>query len=197
MELLPSSTFLMPYNYFDWKPKILLLLRSRGLYQITMTKNRSTSIDEKNHFLNRQDMAFRLICMSVSLEIQSHVVSLSTPDEVWTKLEVLFGIKEDCEECMSKIDKTKPTKNPPEEQASWLPLEVYLKDVSSCHSNQISDLISESYLEVHEHSCVDPEPRPKWAQSILPTTNYLVGDLTDPRRMRSQFEGDPHALIAT
>jgi hypothetical protein len=63
-------------------------------------------------------MAFRLICMSVSPEIQYHVISLSTLDEVWTKLEVLFGIKEDCEECMQEIDKTKPTENPPEEQDS-------------------------------------------------------------------------------
>jgi hypothetical protein len=76
--------------------------------------------DEKNDFLNRQDMAFRLIYMFVSPEIQYHVedLSLSTPDEVWTKLEVLFRIKEDCEECMQDIDKTKPTENPLEEQAS-------------------------------------------------------------------------------
>jgi hypothetical protein len=68
-------------------------------------------------FSTDKDMAFELICMFVSLEIQYHVISLSTLDEVWTKLEVLFGIKENFEECMQEINKTKPTKNPLEEQS--------------------------------------------------------------------------------
>jgi hypothetical protein len=53
-------------------------------------------------------MALGLICMSVSPELQYHVeeLSLSTPDELWTKLEVLFRIKKYCEECMQEIDKT-------------------------------------------------------------------------------------------
>jgi hypothetical protein len=78
-----------------------------------------------------------------------------------------------------------------------LPLEEDHRDDTSYHSDQISDLISESDSEVHEHACVDPEPRPKWAQSILPTVDDLVDDPVDPRRMRSQFEGDPHALTTT
>jgi len=106
---------LTPHNYIEWKPKILLILGSRHLYQITMeTKEDPNSVDKKNYFFNGQDMAFRIICMYVSSEIQYHVISLSTPDEAWIKLEVLFRIKEDCEECMQDIDKTKPMK----EQAS-------------------------------------------------------------------------------
>lgn len=35
----PSSTILMPHNYFKWKPKVLLQLRSRELYQIAMETN--------------------------------------------------------------------------------------------------------------------------------------------------------------
>jgi hypothetical protein len=66
------------------------------------------SIDQKNYFLKRQDMAFRLIYMYVFIEIQLllHVESFSTPEKVWTKLEFIFRIKEDCEECMQEIDKT-------------------------------------------------------------------------------------------
>jgi len=76
------------------------------------TKIDHTSSDEKNHFLNIHDMDFRLICMSFSPKIQLHVVSLSNPDEVWTKLEVLFGIKEYCEECMPENAKIKLAENP-------------------------------------------------------------------------------------
>jgi len=82
------------------------------------TKTKPDFVDEKNCFFNRQEMDFELICMFVSPKIQYHVISLSTPDEVWTKLEVLFEIKEYCEERMHDIDKTKPAKKPPEEQAS-------------------------------------------------------------------------------
>jgi hypothetical protein len=86
-------------------------------------------------------MAFVLICLIVSLEIQFHVESLSTPDKVWTKLEVPFGKKDDHEECMTKSSKTNPIENPSEEQASQLPPKEYLKYDASFHSNQISNQI--------------------------------------------------------
>jgi hypothetical protein len=66
-----SSTILFtPYNYLEWKPKILLLLKSRGLHQITMEKEVDPdSTDERNVFLNKQDMALRFICISISPEL--------------------------------------------------------------------------------------------------------------------------------
>jgi hypothetical protein len=47
-------------------------------------------------------MALELICVSISPELQYHVEeeSLSTLDKLWTRLEVLFGNKEYCEDCM-------------------------------------------------------------------------------------------------
>ena len=86
---------LMPHNYLEWKPKIILLLRSRGLYQITMEMEVETdSVDENNDFLNRQDMAIGSIDMFVSPELFHQVYDESqdsTPNELWTILEVLFG----------------------------------------------------------------------------------------------------------
>jgi hypothetical protein len=72
----------------------------------------------KNDFPKRQDMALGCICLYISPEIQYHVESLSTPDEAWTKLEVIFGLKEDCEQGMHEINKTTPTKKPSKDQAS-------------------------------------------------------------------------------
>jgi hypothetical protein len=84
---------LMPHNYLEWKPKILILLRSRGLYQITMVMEvEPDSIDEKNDFLNRG-----FIFLSISPEILHQVYDdsqESTPNELWMKLKVLFGNKE-------------------------------------------------------------------------------------------------------
>jgi hypothetical protein len=45
------KTLLTPHNYFEWKPNILLLLKKRGLYQITMAiEVNLDSTNEKNNF---------------------------------------------------------------------------------------------------------------------------------------------------
>jgi hypothetical protein len=61
---------LTPHNYLEWKPKILLMLICRGLYQINMAMEVDhDSVDEKNDFLNRQDMAIGCILYFISPEI--------------------------------------------------------------------------------------------------------------------------------
>jgi hypothetical protein len=88
---------LRPHNYLEWKPKILRHLICRGLYQINMAmKVDIDSADEKNDFLNRQNMAIGSICTSVSPELFHQVYEESqesTPNELWTRMEVLFGNK--------------------------------------------------------------------------------------------------------
>jgi hypothetical protein len=60
---------LTPRNYLEWKTKKFLLLRCEGLYQITMAMElESDSINEKNDFLNRQDMVIGSIDMFISPE---------------------------------------------------------------------------------------------------------------------------------
>ena len=61
------------------------------------------SADEKNDFINRQDMAIGCICLSISLEILHQLYDVSqdsTPNELWTILQVLFKNKEDFENFM-------------------------------------------------------------------------------------------------
>jgi hypothetical protein len=50
---------------------------------------------------------------------------------------------------------------------------------------------------VHPDADAEPEKRPKWAQNILQDAGALVGDPTDTRRNRSDFEKPPLALTAT
>ena len=91
------AILLTPHKYLEWNPKKLLQLRCKILYQITMAMEvEPVSIDEKNDFLNRQDMAIGSIGMSLSPKIFHQVYEESeslTPNELWTKLEVLFGNK--------------------------------------------------------------------------------------------------------
>jgi hypothetical protein len=88
---------LTPHKYLEWKPEIILLIKIRVLYQITMAmKVEPDSADEKNDFLNRQDMAIGFICLSISPEILHQVCDVTqdfTPNELWNRLEVLFGNK--------------------------------------------------------------------------------------------------------
>jgi hypothetical protein len=88
---------LMPHKYLEWKTKILLMLRCRGLYQITMEMEvESDFVDEKNDFLNRQDMDIGCILYFISPRILHQVYHDSqefTPNDLWRILEVLFGNK--------------------------------------------------------------------------------------------------------
>ena len=56
----------------------------------------SDSFDEKNDFLNRQDMAIGSISMSISPKLFHQVYEESqgsNPNELWNRLEVLIGNK--------------------------------------------------------------------------------------------------------
>jgi hypothetical protein len=101
----------------------MLHLRCRGLYQITMAMEvEPDSTDEKNDFLNRQDMAIGSIDMFVSPELFHQVYEESqglTPNELWTRLEVLFGNKEYCEDFMQEVEQIEPGEKPSEDQASY------------------------------------------------------------------------------
>jgi hypothetical protein len=94
MDHLSQSTKLIlnPFNYFEWKTKISLLLQSKGLYRVTMgTKNKLTTAAEKIKYFNKLDEAIGLICLSISRDLLFHVSGATTPDVVWTTLEGLFG----------------------------------------------------------------------------------------------------------
>jgi hypothetical protein len=74
--------------------------------------------DEKNDFLNRQDMAIGFICFSISPEILHQVYDDSqevTPNDLWSRLEALFGNKE---ECMQNVDKIENVEKPLEDKSS-------------------------------------------------------------------------------
>jgi hypothetical protein len=81
-----------PHNYLEWKIKILHQLRCRGLYRIKMaTEVEPTSSIKKKRYLNCMDEAYNLIFMSMSLELLFHIEACTTLDQIWTKLEDLFG----------------------------------------------------------------------------------------------------------
>jgi hypothetical protein len=59
---------------------------------------------EKNRYLNHMDEAYNLLCVSMSLNLLFHIESCTTPNEIWTKLEDLFGKHDEMRGHMLKVE---------------------------------------------------------------------------------------------
>jgi hypothetical protein len=68
------------------------LLRSKGLYQITLGKGTTpTDADKKSKWDNRNEEAHGLIRISISPDLRFHLQSIDKPKEAWEKIESVFG----------------------------------------------------------------------------------------------------------
>jgi hypothetical protein len=68
------------------------LLRSKGLYRITMgMETTPTDDDKKAKWDNRNDEAHGLIGMSISHDLRYHLQGVDDPDAAWDKIESVFG----------------------------------------------------------------------------------------------------------
>ena len=66
-EMEATHIMLTPFNLFDWKEEMVIQLRSKSLYRVTMgTEVEPNSDVEKAKYFNRLDEAFGLLCLSIS-----------------------------------------------------------------------------------------------------------------------------------
>jgi hypothetical protein len=87
-----STVMLTSDNYFQWRSHMEDLLRSKGLYRITMgTETAPTDDDNKAKWNNRNDEARGLIGMSISPDLRYHLQGVDDPKEAWDKIESVFG----------------------------------------------------------------------------------------------------------
>ena len=88
-----SAIIITSFNYHEWKAKISILLRSRGLYRVTLAlENESNAVIEKAKWHNRLDEAYGLLFLSISPYLFFQQDGLTIPNQVWTKLKSLFGV---------------------------------------------------------------------------------------------------------
>jgi hypothetical protein len=60
------------------------VLRSKGLYQITLGKEQApTDAKKKSKWDNKNDEACGLIRMSISPDLRFHLQGIDDPDEAW------------------------------------------------------------------------------------------------------------------
>ena len=87
-----QKIILTPFNFFEWKAEMEILLREKGLYRVTMaTEADPNAAVEKIKWHNRRDEAYGLLCLSISRDLLFHLDGLTSPNEVWEKLVEIFG----------------------------------------------------------------------------------------------------------
>jgi hypothetical protein len=68
------------------------VLRSKGLYQITFGKELEPNDDEyKLKWENKNDVARRIIIMSISHDLRFYPQGIDDPDDAWENIETVFG----------------------------------------------------------------------------------------------------------
>ena len=71
---------------------MVIQLIYKGLFKVTMgTEVEPDSTVENSKYFKRLDEEFGLSCLSISRDILFHVDILTTQNDVWQKLEALFG----------------------------------------------------------------------------------------------------------
>jgi hypothetical protein len=69
-----------------------------------VTEIEPTSVIKKNRYLNHMDEAYNLLCVSMSPELLFHIEACTRPDEIWTKLEDLFGKQDEMRGHMLEVE---------------------------------------------------------------------------------------------
>ena len=61
-----THLFITAFNFFDWKEEMVIQLRAKCLYIVTMgTKVELKYVVEKSKYFNRLDEAYGLLCLSI------------------------------------------------------------------------------------------------------------------------------------
>ena len=65
-----QKIILTPFNFFEWKADMEILLRVKGLYMVTMeTEADPNAAAEKIKWHNRKDEAYGLLCLGISRDL--------------------------------------------------------------------------------------------------------------------------------
>ena len=86
------NIILNPFNFFEWKAEMEILLREKCLYRVTMeTEVEPNAATEKIKWHNMRDEAYGLLCLIISRDLLFHLDGLTSPNEVWENLVYIFG----------------------------------------------------------------------------------------------------------
>ena len=82
-----QKIILTPFNFFEWKEEMEILLIEKGIYRVNMViESEPNAAAKKIKWHNRRDEAYGLLCLSISRDLLFHIDSLKYPNEVWENL---------------------------------------------------------------------------------------------------------------
>ena len=74
-----QKIILTPFNFFEWKVEMEIILREKGLYIVTMAIEAEPNVAaEKIKWHNMRDEAYGLLCLSISRDLLFH--GLTSPN---------------------------------------------------------------------------------------------------------------------
>ena len=87
-----QKIILTPFKFFEWKVDMEILLRVKCHYRVTMAIEADpNAAAEKITWHNRRDEAYGVLCLRISRNLLFHIDGWKSPNEVWEKLEDIFG----------------------------------------------------------------------------------------------------------
>ena len=73
-----KKIILTPFNFFEWKVEMEILLRVKGIYRVTMETEAEPNVAVKKiKWHNRRDEAYGLLCLSISKNLLFHLDGLT------------------------------------------------------------------------------------------------------------------------
>ena len=67
-----TRVLLTSFNYFEWKAEMVIQMRSKGLYRVTMgTDTNPNFVVEKDKYFNILDETFVMLCIDTSIDLTS------------------------------------------------------------------------------------------------------------------------------
>ena len=79
-----QKIILTPFNFFEWKAEMEILLKEKFLYRVTMETEVEPNVAiEKIKWHNMRDEAYGLLCLNISRDLLFHIDGLTSPNEVW------------------------------------------------------------------------------------------------------------------
>ena len=93
---LSSAMIMAPFNSHECKSKLGILFHNKGLYIVSVAlENDPNATVEKAKRHTRLDESYGFIFISICLYLLFHIYGLTTPNQLWTKLESLFGVQDE------------------------------------------------------------------------------------------------------
>ena len=73
-----QKIILTPFNLFEWKAEMEILLRVKGLYRVTLAiEAEPNAVAENIKWHNRRDETYGLMCLSISRDLLFHLDGLN------------------------------------------------------------------------------------------------------------------------